>query len=84
MMRLVRVEPQPEFIESSGRWRWPLPERAHFPGCCTEVVTASRQWWEYTPVEARPPFAEEAVLLADESWYWVVRSPTWAEFLLRG
>lgn len=48
------VKPQPDYIESSGRWRWPLPKRAQFPGCCTEVVTASREWWEYAPIEAYP------------------------------
>lgn len=48
------VQPQPSWIESSGRWKWPLPKRAHFRGCCTEVVTASREWWEYAPPEALP------------------------------
>ena len=46
------VKPQPTFIESSGRWKWTLPKRAQFPGCCTSVVTASREWWEYAPPEA--------------------------------
>lgn len=67
---LVLVEPQPTYIESSGRWKWELPERARFPGCCTAVVTASREWWEYAPSEAKPhPFAE-GVMLRDGIWYW--------------
>ena len=53
-MKLIPVQPQPEYIESSGRWKWPLPEQAIFPGCCADVVTASREWWEYAPSEAKP------------------------------
>lgn len=71
-LRLVRVEPQPTFIESSGRWCWPLPEQARRPGCAWQVVTASREWWEYTPSEAKPhPFAE-GVRLRDDVWYWAI------------
>lgn len=43
------TKPQPAFIESSGRWSWPIPKRFHSPGCATEAVTASREWWEYLP-----------------------------------
>lgn len=68
---LVPVEPAPTYIESSGRWSWPLPEHARFVGCCTEVVTASREWWEYAPSEAKPHPTAEAVQLRD-GWYWVV------------
>lgn len=69
---LIPVDPQPTYIESSGRWCWPLPDAARFPGCCTEVVTASREWWEYAPSEAKPhPFAE-GVLLRDDKWYWAI------------
>lgn len=71
-MVLIRVEPQPSFIESSGRWKWPLPKHACFPGCCIDVVTASREWWEYTPSEARPHAMAEGVQLRDEVWYWAV------------
>lgn len=71
-LMLVPVEPQPHYIESSGRWCWPLPDRAHFPGCCTEVVTASREWWEYAPSEAKPHPLAEGVRLRDDVWYWAV------------
>jgi len=70
--RLIRVSPQPEYIESSGRWSWPLPERAQFNDCCTTVVTASREWWEYAPSEAKPHPHAEGVMLRDEVWYWAV------------
>lgn len=69
---LVPVEPQPTYIESSGRWLWPLPKRACVFGCSTNVVTGSREWWEYAPSEAKPhPFAE-GVQLRDGVWYWAV------------
>lgn len=71
-MKLIRVEPQPDYLESSGRWRWPLPPKAIFPNCCTEVVTASREWWEYAPSEAKPHPMAEAVQLRDDVWYWAV------------
>lgn len=71
-LSLVRVEPQPSYIESSGRWCWPLPEHARFPGCCTEVVTASREWWEYAPSQAKPHPYAEGVHLRDNVWYWAV------------
>jgi hypothetical protein len=70
-LRIARVDPQPEYIESSGRWRWPLPENARHPGCSDHVVTASREWWEYTPSEARPHPLAEATYLRDDNWYWV-------------
>lgn len=71
-LRLIRVDPQPHYIESSGRWCWPLPLRAQFPGCCTEVVTASREWWEYAPSEAKPHPHAEGVRLRNDVWYWAV------------
>ena len=71
-LKLIPVEPQPDYIESSGRWRWPLPEQARFPGCCTEVVTASREWWEYAPSEAKPHPMAEGVRLRDSVWYWAI------------
>jgi len=69
---LIPVEPQPTLIESSGRWHWPLPPQARFPGCCTSVVTASREWWEYAPSEAKPHPMAEGVELRNGRWYWAV------------
>lgn len=58
------ILPQPEWIESSGRWRWPVPRSRVNPGCCTEVVTASREWWEYlTPNQL--PYGQPG------DWLWV-------------
>lgn len=71
-MTLIKVQPQPTYIESSGRWNWPLPECARFPGCCTSVVTASREWWEYAPSEAKPQPMSEAIQLRDGVWYWTI------------
>jgi len=71
-MTLEEVTPQPSYIESSGRWEWPLPEQAQFEGCCKSVVTASREWWEYTPSEARPHPMAEGVQLRDGKWYWAI------------
>jgi len=78
-LTLVLVDPQPKVIrylisgaEVSGRWMWPLPEKAQFPGCCTSVVTASREWWEYAPSEAKPHPMAEGVMLRDKKWYWAV------------
>lgn len=48
------VMPQPSWIESSGRWKWPIPKSKVAKGCCTEVVTASREWWEYLLPEQFP------------------------------
>ena len=70
--KLVIVDPQPTYIENSGRWHWPLPEKARHEVCCTSVCSASREWWEYAPSEAKPhPFAE-GVRLRDDVWYWCV------------
>lgn len=79
-MRLEAVEPQPDWIESSGRWRWPLPPRACFPGCCTSVVTASREWWEYAPSEAKPHPMAEGVRLRDDIWYWAIPFESLVDF----
>lgn len=48
------LKPQPNWVASSGRWAWPLPKRALFPGCCTHVCSASREWHEYAPKAAWP------------------------------
>lgn len=69
---LIAVEPPPSWIASSGRWRWPLPKESIFSGCCTEVVTASREWWEYAPSEAKPHPMAEGALLRDGKWYWAI------------
>lgn len=78
-LRLELVEPQPGWIESSGRWCWPLPKAACFPGCCTEVVTASREWWEYAPSEAKPHPLAEGVRLRD-AWYWAIPFESMVDF----
>lgn len=73
--KLVPIEPQPEYIESSGRWRWPLPERARSPGGCTELVTASGEWWEDVPFWAKPHPYAEAIQLRDGAWMWIEPAP---------
>lgn len=71
-MVLIRVEPQPTYIESSGRWSWPLKPPYDNDGRCPSVVTASREWWEYVPSGAKPHQWAEGVMLRDEVWYWAV------------
>jgi hypothetical protein len=36
------------------------------------VVTASREWWEYAPSEAKPHPYAEGVRLRDDVWYWAI------------
>jgi hypothetical protein len=64
------VKPQPTFIESSGRWRWPLSKRHDNGGKCPAVYTASREWWEYVPCEAYPYGQPGDRLLVRETWAW--------------
>lgn len=71
-LELVLIEPQPEFIEASGRWRWPLNPPNDNAGLCPYVYTASREWWEYVPDAAKPHPWAEAVRLRDDVWYWAV------------
>ncbi len=51
---LLPMEPQPEYIQSSGRWSYPLFPPHDNDGKCPFVVTASREFWEYIPDGARP------------------------------
>lgn len=60
---LMPVEPQLEWIESSGRWKWAIPKDRRVPGCCESVVTASREWWEYLLPEQLPHQLGEVVEL---------------------
>lgn len=62
------VSPAPIYIESSGRWRWPIPKGRRHPGCSPEVVTASREWWEYLPADAFPYGAHGDRLWVRETW----------------
>jgi hypothetical protein len=71
-LRLIRVDPQPEYIESSGRWKWPLQPPHDNDGRCSHVYTASREWWEYVPSGAKPHEWAEGVRLRDDVWYWAV------------
>ena len=65
-IKLVKVDPQPTYIKESGRWRWPLP------GKDSVVVSASREWWQYVPSDAKPYPFSKAVMLHDV-WYWTRR-----------
>jgi hypothetical protein len=56
------INPQPSFIESSGRWKWPIPKRAQREGCDTHCYTASREWHEYMP-DGCCPFGKPGGLL---------------------
>lgn len=67
-----RQTSQARHDRNSGRWNWPLPAHACFPGCSTHVCSASREWWEYAPSEAKPHPMAEGVCLRDNVWYWAV------------
>lgn len=62
------LKPQPDWIESSGRWRWPIPKRAQHPGCSTDCVTASREWYEYMPDDCCPYGKLGDLLWVRETW----------------
>lgn len=70
------ITPLPTYIESSGRWRWPLPKKALHPGCCTEVVSASREWHEYLP-DGCSPYGRPGDLLwvREEHRIWTEQKP---------
>lgn len=60
------VKPQPEFIESSGRWVWPIPKSKIVK--CESVCTASREWWEYLLPEQYPYGNPDGLLWVRETW----------------
>ena len=68
---LIPVDPQPEYIRASGRWVWPIPDVARFPGRGTHAATATSEWWEYAPLQAKPHIFAEGIKL-DGVWYWAV------------
>ncbi len=43
------LKPQPEYLESSGRWKWSLPPKTRRNVAGGSVVTGSREFWEYAP-----------------------------------
>lgn len=61
------VKPQPTYITPSGRWVWPIPKSKVHPCCCTEVCTASREWWEYLALD-QTPYQPGDVLWVRETW----------------
>jgi len=61
------IKPQPAWINSSGRWCWPIPKTKRHKGCCDEVVTASREWWEYLSSE-QLPYQSGDILWVRETW----------------
>lgn len=73
-LSLVRVEPQPDFIDSSARWRWPLKPPHDNDGKCPAVLTASREWWEYAPAASKPHPDAIGIFLTwpYDAWYWVL------------
>ena len=59
------AQPQPEWIASSGRWKWAIPKAKQ--GGCDSVVTASREWHEYL-LPHQLPYQAGALLWVREAW----------------
>jgi hypothetical protein len=61
------VAPLPTYHEPSARWSWKIPKTKVHPGCCTEVVDASRNWWEYL-LDDQKPYCSGQIIWAAETW----------------
>lgn len=60
------IKPQPTYIESSGRWRWPIPPAKRHG--CDAVVSASREWHEYLLAHQVPWHAVGDLLWVKETF----------------
>jgi len=61
------INPQPTYDPQSDRWVWPIPKSKVHKGCCTEVCTASREWWEYL-LPDQLPYKPGDILWVRETW----------------
>ena len=61
------LKPQPEYIESSGRWKWSLPPKTRRNVTGGSVATGSREFWEYAP-NGSFPYAVGDRLWVREAW----------------
>jgi hypothetical protein len=61
------VKPQPLYVEPTGSWVWPIPKSKVKPCCCTEVCSASREWWEYLLLD-QMPYQPGDTLWVRETW----------------
>jgi hypothetical protein len=62
------IKPQPTYIASSGRWRWPIPEAKQHG--CDAVVSASREWHEYLLPHQRPWHASgDRLWVKETAWF---------------
>jgi hypothetical protein len=64
------LKPQPEYIESSGRWKWSLPPKTRRNVTGGSVATGSREFWEYAP-NGSFPYAPGDRLYVREAACWV-------------
>lgn len=60
------VKPPP-IQNEAGRWVWPIPKSKIRTGCCPEVCTASREWWEYLSPE-QFPYQPGDLVYVKEKW----------------
>jgi hypothetical protein len=59
------LKPQPEYIENSGRWKFPVPKKTihKMAKGNTHVYTGSREFWHYLP-DGSCPYGQ----VGDELW----------------
>lgn len=51
----------------SGRWVWTIPKSKVHKRCCTEVCTASCEWWKYL-LPDQLPYKPGDILWVRETW----------------
>lgn len=64
------LKPQPEYLESSGRWKWSLPPKTRRNVAGGSVVTGSREFWEYAPNGSFPYAVGDRLYVREQCAIW--------------